>query len=1095
MQCRSTDLSRCHVSRNSQLPAFPVGRFRSTAVFSCPTSRGIDASFGMFVELSHTGLQKIFSHPALIPRLSKPTNGSHSVAERPHTSELLFPTAPPVSSTIHYNGPSGTLRVGKETQVDGEDIQVDCLVPNIRLVVSQEGTTTARPKVIYDSESHLHRRSYQKSRATSRYQHRRSLSDKDSSRRHDTTSLRRSSVSTILGTTAERSSGDESHSQGLPGFGALRKAPTLPSLSSPRGLHHAYKHDYEDNIDDIAACVFGSSGLPPMAGVKFHIKPPTKEERRTNSDELPHSGMDRRPDLPLGDTPSVFSKMDATGGAVKVDDELNFAAPLTLLVTLMFAIDTSQCADPGPAIARVVDNNSREVLRRTPHFAVTLALDIPHEVSWPLDTYLRDRGGLETTYSQEYEKEALQNPYSFSEPTVQYIMGHWVNLMRALRTLENTIRPCIEQALLEGEPHLQKLNPLSQAVNQDHQKNLNRNSWAKRQHNMHFSAHALQATKEMTDRTTLIINNLRRAFCIRRCATGSRGWATWKSEARLLSTHMGAKRHNFFLFNVLTAFLGNQLSWLGPLMAKLLRRTNSFRSASAIQEDMILDRTIIVCNNSDLARRLIYTLCSFIQPARSHSAQIRHQSMSPRSTGSISQSPPLFGHLGRQQSLRRSIGRRAGSNITLGIQAQVNAPLSESLPTAALETLQPKQHARRSSETGSVRKLSLSVPQADPSLRKTSAGVVSATVPIRQAPTFVGTSRHGTWAEPRPGSSGSLATLSLQRTLSRSGSSNIESPTSPGPSRWGSVMSGFWSLGRRASTERSEAADSFDDGLGILNLQVTGVQGPNSPSKANFSPHGPSHRRVSSSVIDEPPFSAATVSYGTALVSSTPAKDIPLLSDNDDYPLKFSVDEEDGVIDIELPPDSSAPSSLNSSNTNTAASSFNEHASSYGRHRSRHRQHAYPQGLTDVAGYLHTFHPDFVLQALKPSATIKSEVTQSLRDEAAQNLGTSRRYSALIANATDFTVTLHTLQDGIDKEEAIMDLDPIFVDAVERLIISEKGTDTDKDCKRMIWSALESVVKGIIAEEESKDESHEWKDDNILREGIRRWIRERHVLR
>ena len=1036
----------------------------------------------MFIELSHTGLQKIFSHPSLISRPSRKQNGPHSVAERPRTAELLFPTTP------------GALRSGQETQVDGEDIQAGCLVPNVRLVVSQEGTTTAKPKVVYDSESHLHRRNYQRSRATSRCQHRRSLSDKDSSRSHDTPSPRRSSVSTILGTTAETSPGDESPSQGLSGFAALRKAPTLPSLSGPRTLHHAYKHDSEDNVDDIAACVFGNSGLPSMAGVKFHIKPPTKDVRRTNLDELPHSGMARPPDLPRGDTPSVFSKIDAVGGAVKMDDELNPAVPLTILVSLIFAIDKSRCTDMDPAIAQVTDNNSREVLRRIPHFAVTLALDIPHEVSWPLDTYLRDRSGLETTYSQEYEKQGLQNPYSFSEPTVQYVMGHWVNLMRTLRTLENTIRPYIVQAILDGEPRFQKPSPVSQAVNQDHQKILSSNPWAKRTQRMQFPAHALQASKEMVDRTTLIINNLRRAFCIRRCATGLRRWTIWKSEARLLSTYIGAKRHNFFLFNALTAFLGNQPSWLGPLTAKLLRRTNPFRSAGVIQEDVILNRTIIVCNDSDLARRLIYLLCSFIQPARSHSAQIRRHSMSPRSTGSISQSPPLLGHLGREQSLRRSIGRRAGSNITLGIQAQVNGPLSGSLPTAALETLQPKRHTRRSSETGSVRKLSLSVPQADPSLRKSSAGVVSATVPIRQASTFAGTSRHGTWAEPRPGSSGSLAALSLQRTLSRSGSSNIESPTSPGPSRWGSVMSGFWSLGRRSSTERSEAIDSFDDGLGILNLQVTAVEGPKSPSKPSDTPHGPSHRRVSSSVIDEP-FSPATASYGTALMSSTPAKDIPLLSDNDDYPLKFSVDEEDGVIDIELPPDSSVPSSLNSSNTNTAASSFNEHASSYGRHRPRHWQHADPQGLTDVAGYLHTFHPDFVLQALKPSATIKSDVIQCLRDEAAQNSGTSRRYSALVANATDFTVTLHTLQDGINKEEAIMDLDPIFVDAVERLIVSEIGTDTDKDCKRMIWSALELVVKGIIAEEESNEEGREWRDDNILREGIRRWIRERHIVR
>lgn len=306
-------------------------------------------------------------------------------------------------------------------------------------------------------------------------------------------------------------------------------------------------------------------------------------------------------------------------------------------------------------------------------------------------------------------------------------------------------------------------------------------------------------------------------------------------------------------------------------------------------------------------------------------------------------------------------------------------------------------------------------------------------------------------------------------------------------------MSGFWSLGRRSSTEQSEPAGSFDDGLGISGLRRTLPETPQLSMMADDDHPASPHQHITIATLDGPlgPTGIAPASHP---LSSTPARDIPLPAKSDEHALKFSVDEVDGVVDIELEPDRSYSSSVDSSTTNTAASSFNDHISLYGRRPARPRPHPPSPGLLDVAGFLHEYHPDFTLQAVRPSWTVKRDVIRSLRDEASQYPGSPRAFSALLADADAFRVVRLTLDHDQIREEPIMDLDPTFVDAVEHLLQPRHEAPTEPECRKVIWSALETVVKSVIAEDDGGDARAD-PDENILREGIRRWIRERGAAR
>ena len=451
--------------------------------------------------------------------------------------------------------------------------------------------------------------------------------------------------------------------------------------------------------------------------------------------------------------------------------------------------------------------------------------------------------------------------------------------------------------------------------------------------------------------------------------------------------------------------------------------------------------------------------------------------LSSRSSTGLSRSPPAGIPIPRERSLRRTINRKPRGNRTtspvhlhersISFTTQ-DPPIDEDNHTVTGPGM--LRHSRRTSDTRSIRSLALPIPTSHAEMRKSSITTVSTLTPDGIAvPHFASppTEAGGTTAVPRPGSSGSLASLSLRRTLSRS-ESNAESmsPDSPSASRWGSMLSGFWSVRRGSSTDHSDPMGSPRDGLGI-----SGMQYSSSPGKLEMmveeldaSPGAARPDNDHETLHGPPSPGTITEETSTAQGAATAARDIPERVKEEEYPMKLSIDTNDGVVDIDLPTASSNPSSFDSSVSsskmpNTASSSFNDHASTYGR-TSNHNHTSLPADSSpavDVAGYLKSYHEDFALQAVRPYKGMKEEIKASMFAEATSNpASVEEGCTTLIADTTTFSIIRLTLRHQTPKpsisypnteerpetseanveitEEPLMDLDPTLITAVERVI-------------------------------------------------------------
>ena len=1078
----------------------------------------------MFVELPTTGFQRLLQRSLSPHTWSNQAGHPIGATDDLHTFSLLFPGAVNDAETQSNDeqGPRSRWSSGKEKV--SQDVDASHPLPDVRVIISQEATLTTAPSILFDSNANSHCDGGRRADGDLRARHRRSLSSQEPSLDTASSPYRRSSIS---GTHEHRgedvcAKNRKIFFSGLLENEARRNAPRFAFTPGASNLRAVDESNQGKDAKDIVECIFGSSGLPSTETTKFHLQPPREIYSKSGRASRESLGQGQNHQKPLSTTLDPASKRAEpvpTCDPQGQGSDLPTAEYLTLLVTRIFAVDPSRTCDSEdephqPTLASTTEPATEEAYRahaneyghrqsaksiqpKAPKYAVTLVLDVPSSLHHTRESHAIVGKGTEAAYSSHRGMEHMEDPHNDVESGTQYVMAHWVNLMRALRSLETSVRAHRSRRLLFNPPRIRATESSSQRRRSIPGIALS-DEGDPRQGGKHGSQTPAALSPErnaMLDHAAVVVQRLRTAFQIRRVSLESKRWGTWTSEARLLSACLGGKEQSFLLFNVLTAFLGNQPYWLDSVARKYIKHKKGTEKAATSSEDAIQNRTVIVCSNANMGRRLIYTLSSFIPARTGFMDRSWPHSKSPRSNMSVSQSPPMPGHAARAPSLRHSVGRRAGvttSFITRSLGAShSNGPsLAGSLDTLQYPQL---QHVRRPSDARSIRSLAMPVPPADYRVPKSSAGVVSATVPIRQVSTFSAPSQRGTSAEPRPGSSGNLAAMSLKRALSRSESSNLGSPTSPSQTGWGSVMSGFWSLRRRSSTERSDVVGSSDDGLGISGFPQSPKNLSQPPDLIGDNTTKSRHTHIPSAAVDEP-LSPTSVASESVIAWKTPAKDIPYGLRLEEYPVKLSVDEEDGVVDVELPPDEFYPSSFDSSNTNTAASSFNDHLSVYGRHSSHGRPPAPSHGPKEVAGYLHTYHPDFILQAVKPYWKLRSDVIRSLRDEASQSPQPSGRFSALVADATNFHITRFTLDHDLIREEPIMDLDPTLVDAVENLLSQDDEVPSDKECKRIIWSALETVVKSVIAEEES-DEDESGRNDNTLREGIRRWIREQGMGR
>ncbi|KAK6533373.1 hypothetical protein TWF694_002323 [Orbilia ellipsospora] len=486
---------------------------------------------------------------------------------------------------------------------------------------------------------------------------------------------------------------------------------------------------------------------------------------------------------------------------------------------------------------------------------------------------------------------------------------------------------------------------------------------------------------------------------IPRVITGQGRWIEWRDEARWAGSTFGGRDRNFFFLTLLTAFLGHHPDWLDVLAPPVYRRRHVQKQRTLGKEDAYLpSRTVVVCDNKFVSRRLVYLLAAFLpersSPTTHWTGDYTSSNRSTVSDDGLGRSPPSKG-----PEFKREI-RRVPSKLSMveGVDESDNSNLTSTWDVPRISHADAADKDRASSRVGTslpthFGTAQLPIPFSGP--RK--APSTTTTDSMVPHPANLSSSFKREHSEPRPGSSGSSVSVSLMQTLRRSGSGNTsgntnESSGGTNVSGWGSFLSSIWSSPRSrgsasvASSLASTVADDTNAESGKLRRTGTGL----SDHVYDDENHGypgiyDGHEDLARPLAFSPP----THWHQDGI--RTPGFE--------ESTLRYSVDD-DGVIDVDIPMGlpsiqptfdmgglgaiGSSPLPSSPTSTTAAESSMENSLISLS---ALTLLPPFPQatGESDttgnVAAELERFHPDFILQAVKSYKDLEKDVRRGMQAE------------------------------------------------------------------------------------------------------------------
>lgn len=1106
----------------------------------------------MFLQSSVSGLRQLFS-TAPSPHTPRGQRQLESVTEEAHTYDLLYPEGETLRQGQHFAYPlrqadpsSAAAVASSSDDRGGLDIQSP---RDVRIIIAQDASAlSSQPRVIYDS--HPPPPILQARNATfpdaSKNGHRKGgsftgggKSNDNVKESHTAPHTRQSSFSQTaqsIFTSPTSPLSPVSEFGGLFSNAGRRNNTLRPATSDGETAQSKIAREGLEDTDALLDCMFGATGFPSISSTKLHVGPP-KALDVENDKSLSPAARDssvsgafpkRRTPLTRSTTAADLQSLSTTAESRDADLQPPRPTSSTILITRLFSIDPmesaplSQETDERAKSFRsqprhesdhaAAQSRTKAKQLKTPTYAVAVLLQMPIHRQRPstpsMQHFPPQRSslmGFAAINTQSWLRESAQaNGVAIdSNRDIEYVIAHWTILIRALSSLEIVARCKISDALVKQEsPYLDLLlNENSKATDPG---SSTRSNTLKppTQRTLLLPAGALQQCSVVQTFTESTGKRIALALRTRRVIAGQPRWGIWREEGRLVGACVGGRDQNFFLFNLLTAFLGSHTEWLESLGPSRYRRRHAKHSNDVNGEvSAIQHRTVIVSQDKMTARRLIFLLSAFLPGVHMKlTADGQNKSDASWSNAGTSQSPPSCVLMQRRQSLRRTMNRRHGENRA-AVSATTHArsiSYSGSDMAAdddvAAEGPSIQHRSRRTSDARSIRSAALPI-SSNASVTRKSSTTTTATVtpePVIDPTVIPAThfsnhsmdSRSGTAAEPRPDSSGTFASLSLKRTLSRSESNehgNASSDSQSG-SRWGSMISGFWSGRRASSTEDSDLLASSEEGLGISGVPNE-LRRRESMSKLaqmveEVDTNSKSQRPIQSNTATPPSPASERHLHLTsqAVDKASLPKNIPERLGMDRLPFKLSIDQDDGVVDVDFPPNFPYSSSFTSIMSSplappTAASSFNDSQSLRGRIAGHESQQKGTDSAVDVVGWLRRYHQDFALQAVRPYDTLKEDVKRSMRTEPTPVTTTpttgevgdaatewTEVCTTLIADTTNFTVTrlclrrknatsphhqanalLESSTIGITSEEQIieepiMDMDPTLIDAVERVL-------------------------------------------------------------
>ena len=1176
---------------------------------------------------------------------ARSSNPLDSNLEDQFTHNLLFPDA---EALCHHDQvfslSSGTVLAPAPINAFDVHSDLDLELRDVRVIMMQEATTaTGSAYLLYDSHPAppsspgLER---QPSIYSTRSEGRRSIS---SPRR---TSVGQNSRPVVI----------QQETTPRP-FGAFDRRSTQPhgkafGHNETEGQRSA--REYREEVTSFSNCVFGASDTLAYkgAGTKLHILP---AESRSTSTSGSYMG-----DGSLGRSSMRSSKLAQSFTSDGVGSGLPSASfPHTgavhrasdkkkVLITRIFPVslpnddpdDTDATQKRTPTARTPADDASgypfptlgengvpqkkKPQQHRTPMYAVGLVVQLPaasHAPSTPASrSSFRNPGSYteQDSFPSSFNSarhagwtvlghgsgpHSLESPFSGDpDDRIDIITQHWDIIMRTLSHLQvvatATLLPMLKQANVSSPSPPKHVRASSASVSVGGKRVEDVKPFKIQKPSIkyvHLTANCLMPVdkihKVVDGSRQRILSGLKAAQVI----TGQGRWGIWREEARLVAKWAGGKDEGFFFFNLLTGFLGNHTDWLQALGPSWYRRRHYQQQRSSKDDEISLPaRTIIVSDNKLMARRLIFLLSAFL-PANQQQRSCRFHR--PGTATSCGGSPPTFVvPILREESLRRRINKR-GSIVrgaharTMSVPAQGQGP-------------EIHHHDRRISDAASIKTANLPIPGSDIGSRKSSAATTSTVTPVTTMPHF-STRRpvRGTGPAPSPGSSGSLATEDLIRSLKRDEStgqySNASTDSHGHGSRWGSMISGFWGSSRR----RESTAATSPPAVEGFEINDPHYKAPNGNKLQEMVDEASRNTRTKPPRPDRKIRESDSGSAETARQESEAGGDdvteqtihvherTPDPSGAYESPVKTSI--KDGIIDIDvaLPEYLSFETAVSS--PSSSGYSFSTPGLGNGMDGFEHYCRAGPDADTamNVGGWLPRYHPDFALQATTPQENLLEEIKESMRNEPTPIVASTPHpdsgssegrwitiSSAVIADTTSFAIkhisyrrfikpaslekttpfppnsldskygnvystalltpTAGAQENQIEErfvEKSIISMDETLIEAVERVMAqsgacskgssvsssrstSRKGRPEGRErssseshdasvpehrlevprneCKKMVLSALEEVVRNVVESKEREENDHVPQKDrelarekeSFLREGVRKWL-------
>lgn len=832
-------------------------------------------------------------------------------------------------------------------------------------------------------------------------------------------------------------------------FGDRSRFSPFEPIADVETTHGRITREAKEETDGLLGCMFGPPGFRLDPGIKLHVMPKESIEGPGlgNAATGTRSPVCSRP-LSSGGFARKKTPLVRSTSAADVNHNGLFTdavgplphAKSSIMFTSLFSVQLQQPPlqenrDPSgdsttdSPLSRLQrldsDSNTAHMKqKRAPMYAVSIILQLPNEYSpgKTRSTIANGLSSLSSSYNDtlhgsswrtdssifssfmEIRAHGLFGTDSTFNHQISQVLMHWNIISRCLQHLEVVAKA----KLIDLLGHAIPLVPLLSAVPARDPTKPPKKSKPATQHSIHLESDALQNDAAFQKEISLTELRLTSGLKIRKVVTGQGRWGAWREEARWIGRTVGGKEQSFFFFNLLTSFLGYNTTWLDTIDLPHKRKGSWPRSSKARNGTKLTQRTVIISADKMVARRLVFVLAAFLPNA--HPVHHTHFSPMPRSPHpgfAYSESPPCT-TITRDPSLRRTLNHRPSTfRKPMGERRGHARSVSFSLlgldgETSSSSAGIPDQEERRGSDSHSIQSVVIPTPLLDSRKASSSTIMADSAIPV---PHFATASVHSpgkSTPEQRKSSVGSIASQALTHTLMRS-ESNTSANGSGG--RWGSVVSGFWSNRRDSLTDDSEVLGTSQDGVGEAHSFRS--------SQHAFSPNKLSRMvREASEVIvdfDAQPRTGTLSSSPRKPLSleqclkkpldgrerASPARSIPQRPKTERLPLQLSLNEDEGYIDIKLPPNHSFNSSLASSfasslrpfdssaTAGASGSSFTDHFSPYGFPAAPDSPRPSDHPAIDVGGWLKAFHPDLALQAVKPYDALQADIKHAMLAEAA----------------------------------------------------------------------------------------------------------------